>query len=178
MTSSVGLLSSTLVKFQNQFNEMCSGVLCYRLRDRQDDNVDMILLHKGIQLLHGVNGNSIYRCTHNGWGNVEGGIHGKTGLGKVKIVQQGATKVAHADHDEMMVVVYAQNMADFRAQLFDIVAIALLSEAAEIIKVLTYLGCGHFHQSGKLLRRDTFYTFILKFPQISKVSGQSADHSL
>ena len=37
-------------------------------------------------------------------------------------------QIAHADHDEVMVVVHAQNVPDFRTQFLYIVAIALLAE--------------------------------------------------
>lgn len=161
-----------------QFNEMCSGVLCYRLRDRQDDNIDMILLYKGIQLLHGVNRDSIYGCTHNRRGNIKGGIHGKTGLGKVKIVQQGATKVAHADHDEMMVVVYAQNMADFRAQFFDIVAVALLSEFAKTAEVLPDLGGGDIHLLAQRMRGNANDTAAAQIRQLPVITGKAPDHGV
>ena len=77
-----------------------------------------------------------------------------------------------------MLLIQSQYLTDLTVQIFYIISVSLLTETTEIIKILTYLGCGHFHKSGKFLRRDTFYAFILKFPQISKVSGQSADHSL
>ena len=51
----------------------------------------------------------------------------------------------NADHDEVVVVVHAQDMTDLGPQFFYIVAVALLAELTETAEILADLRGGDVH---------------------------------
>ena len=63
----------------------------------------------------------------------------KTHLGKVKILQQGMAQMTGTHNNQLVVVVDAQNVADFGTQLSHIVAITLLAKFAEATEILADL---------------------------------------
>ena len=54
-------------------------------------------------------------------------------------------QIANADHDEVVVVVHAQDMTDLGPQFFYIVAVALLAELTETAEILADLRGGDVH---------------------------------
>ena len=78
----------------------------------------------------------------------------------------------------MMVVVYAQNMADFRAQFFDIVAVALLSEFAKTAEVLPDLGGGDIHLLAQRMRGNANDTAAAQIRQLPVITGKAPDHGV
>ena len=66
----------------------------------------------------------------------------------------GAPQVPGPEENGLPVLAEAQNFADFFVKVLDIVAVALLAEAAEAVEVLADLGSREPHFCGKVARRD------------------------
>ena len=60
--------------------------------------------------------------------DIKGRVEQETGLRKVEVAQQRMTQMARADHNEPVPLVHTEDVADLRAQLEDVVAVALLAE--------------------------------------------------
>lgn len=71
-----------------------------------------------------------------GGGDIKGCVHRKPTLGEWEVLQQCVAQIANADHDEVVVVVHAQDMTDLGPQFFYIVAVALLAELTETAEIL------------------------------------------
>ena len=86
--------------------------------------------------------------------------------------------MAGPNDDEPMAVVDAQNMADFRAQLGHIIAVALLAEFAEATQILPDLGCGDPHLAAQRIGRDPDNTLVVQVVQIAVIAGKTVDDSV
>lgn len=82
---------------------------------------------------------------------------------KLYIICQGLSQISGTDNDHMMRLVKPQDFSDLRIQIWNIIAISLLSETAEIIQILAYLGSGHSHFLAEFIRRDPLHTLFQKF---------------
>ena len=82
---------------------------------------------------------------------------------------------AVADDNELIFLVQSQDIADFLIQIVDAVTIALLSETAKIIQILSDLRSRISDQIAQILGRNLFDSFFLQLAQISPVSRQSFD---
>ena len=111
--------------------------------------------------------------THKVRGNIKGCIHVEANLFKVKVLQQGVTQVAHTDDNEAVALVNAQDMANLRAELGNIVAIPLLAEFAEAAEVLPDLGGGQRHLPAELAGGDAVHTRGLELVQLAQVARQT-----
>jgi hypothetical protein len=81
-------------------------------------------------------------------------------------------QITHADHDEVMIVVHAQDMADLRAQFFNVVPISLLSELSKAAEVLSDLGGGDIHFLPQRVGGDPNDTPAAKIRQLAVIAGQ------
>ncbi len=152
--------------------------LGHRLRHRQNHHVDAVTVNIPIQLVHGENRHVVDLCADDRRGHVEGCVQRKTGLLKMEIVHQGVTEVARADHNQMMMIVHAQDMADFGMQLLHIIAVALLSELPETAQILPYLRCGNIHLLPQRVRGNPDLAPGFQFWELAVVSGQTPDDSV
>ena len=64
----------------------------------------------------------------------------------------GFAQIASAHKNGVQALVGTDNSAYFRSQFRHVVAVTLLSEAAETVQILPYLGGGKFHTLRKLAR--------------------------
>ena len=87
-------------------------------------------------------------------------------------------QVANTDHNEVVVIVHAQDMADLSAQLLHVVAVALLAEFAEAAEILADLRGGDVHLLSQGVGRDAHDAAVAKFRQLAVIAGQTADHSI
>ena len=133
-------------------DEAVSDLLCDAFGHRQHRDGGVIGGAVGVQLVHPANGDAVHRGADDSGGDVEGGVEEEAALVEVKVLQQRVTEVARADDDEAALVIHAEDVADLGAQLHDVVAVALLTEATEAIQILPYLACGKLHPFGKLTR--------------------------
>ena len=63
----------------------------------------------------------------------------KAACREIEVVEQGAAEVADAQKDRRASCAQTQDRAELLLQLFDIVAVSLLTETAEIVKILSDL---------------------------------------
>ena len=55
------------------------------------------------------------------------------------------SQIAYADHNQVVIIVHTQNMADFRPQLLNVITISLLSEFPEAAEILPDLRGRNIH---------------------------------
>ena len=87
----------------------------------------------------------------------------------------GVTEVARADEDGLEPAVDAEDLADLRVEALDIVAVALLAEAAEIIEVLSDLRGGEAHAFRKFPAGDADHAVLHEVAEEPIVPGQPLD---
>ena len=152
---------------------MGGGVLGHRLGNGQNHHVHMMALNIVIQLGHGVDGDTVDNSTGELGIDVKGGIHGEAGLGEGEVLQQGMAQIAHTDHNEMVVIVHAENMANLRAQFLYIVAVALLTKFTEAAEILANLGGGNVHLLSQGMGGDPYHTAGAEVRQLPVVTGEA-----
>ena len=82
-------------------------------------------------------------------------------------------QVAHADHDEVVVVVHPQDVADLGLQLLHIIAVPLLAELTEAAEVLPDLGGGDVHLLSQGVGGDPDNAAVAEVGQLPVISGQT-----
>ena len=97
----------------------------------------------------------------------------------LKLDSSGGEKiitVARADYHGIITVVGSEDIKYLSIELFDIVAVALLTEAAEAVDVLPNLRRREVHPLAQLLRRNLLHTCAFQFPQMPIISRQPTDY--
>ena len=158
-----------------QVDEPVGSVLGYRLGDGQDHHIHAVLPDEAVQIAHGVDGHAIDGSADNSGGDIKSGVHGKASVGKGEVLQQGMAQIANADHDQVVVIIYAQNMSDLSSQLLHVIAVALLAEFAEAAEVLTNLRGGDIHFLSQGMGGDADHATVAQIGQLSVISGKSPD---
>ena len=158
-----------------KIDQMSGCVLSDRLGNGQHDYIHVVGMNEVIQLGHGIHRHAVDDGAGELRVDIKGGVYSETGLGEGKILQQGMTQVAHSDHDEMMIIVHAQDMADLRTKLFHIVAVALLTELAEAAEILSDLGSSDIHFLSQGVGRDPHHAPGTEVRQLSVVTGEAPD---
>ena len=97
------------------------------------------------QFIRGVDRHAVDGGVDHGGRYIERSVHRKAGAFKGEVVQHGTAQVADAHENQVVIVIYAQNMADLGAKLLHIVAIALLAKFAEAAEILADLRGGDVH---------------------------------
>ena len=138
----------------------------------------MMVLQEVLQGVDVVNGDAPDLRSHHSGRDVEGGVHGEAGLGEHEVLQQRVSQIAYTDHDQMVVVVHAQNMSDLRPQLLHIIAIALLSELPEAAEILTDLRGCDIHLLPQRVGGDADHAAVTEVRQLPVISGQPPDNGI
>ena len=159
-------------------DEMGGSILGHRLGNGQDHHVHTVAADEIIQLCHGIDGYVVDDGAGELGIDVKGGVHSKAGLGEGEILQQGMAQVAYSDHNEVMVIVHSQDMADFRAKLLHIVAVTLLTELAKAAEVLPDLRGGDIHLLAQRVGRDPYHAAGAKVRQLAVITGEAPDDSI
>ena len=87
-------------------------------------------------------------------------------------------QIANADHDQVVVIIYAQNMSDLSSQLLHVIAVALLAEFAEAAEVLTNLRGGDVHLLAQRMGGDADHAAVAQVSQLAVISGKTPDNSV
>ena len=156
-----------------QTDQVVGGVLGHRLGDGQHHHIHRVVLEETVQLGHGIDGHLVDRGADDRGRYIKGGVHCKTALGEREVLQQRMAQIAHADHDEVMVVVHAQDMSDLSLQLLHIVAVPLLAELAEAAEVLPDLRGGDVHLLSQGMGGDPDDAAVAEVRQLTIISGQT-----
>ena len=162
----------------SQSNEPVRQRLGHALRHCQHRHVGVVLLHIVFQLLHGPDGHVVDLGTDQRRGHVEGGIHLKAHLLKVEVLQQRMAQMARSHHNEPVAGVDAQNVADFRAQLRHVIAVALLTEFTEAAEILPDLRGGDVHFLPQRIGGNAYHALVMQLVQIAVIAGQTMDHRI
>ena len=89
---------------------------------------------------------------------------------EIEVVEQGAAEVAGAQKNRRASCAQAQDRAELLLQLFDIVAVALLTEAAEAVEILPDLRCRQPHPLGQCARGDALRAFGFQLADVAIIS--------
>ena len=92
------------------------------------------------------------------------------------LVGNSFTEISRSDKNCLYLFIYAEYLADFAVKLRHVVAVTLLSEAAETIEIVAYLGSSESHSGGKLLRAYAYYAVFLKGLQKAVITGEALDN--
>ena len=136
--------------------------LRHALRHGQHRHVGMVAGHVVLQLVHGVDGHAADLRPDQRGGDVEGGVDAEAYLFKVEVLQQRMTQMPHADDDDAVPAVDAENVADLRPQLRHVVAVALLPELTEAAEILPDLGGGDVHFSAQRIGADAHHALVVQ----------------
>ena len=161
-----------------QTHQAVGGLLGHGLGDGQQRHIHPVFLQKALQIVHGADGYAADGGAHHVGIHVEGGVHGAAVLGEGEVVENGVAQVAHADDDQVVVVVHAQNVADLRAQLLHVVAVALLAELAKAAEVLTDLGGSDVHLLAQVAGGDADHAAVVQVGELAVIAGKPADHRI
>ena len=148
------------------------------LGDGQRHHVHRMGADERFQLVHREDGDAVDDRSDQGGGDVERGVHREAGLGEGEVLQKRVAQIARADHDEVVVFVHAQNVPDLRAQLFYVVAVALLAKLAEAAEILTNLGGGDVHLLSQRMGGDAHHAAGVETVELAVISWQAPDHSV
>ena len=135
----------------------------------------MILLHIGVQFVDGANGDAADGGADHVSGDIKSGVHLKTDLFKIEVLQQGVAQMAGADDDQPVAVVNAQNVPDLGPEFRHVVAVTLLAEFTKAAQVLSDLGCGDVHAAAQRVGRNTNNTLVVQVIQIAVIAGETVD---
>ena len=99
-------------------------------------------------------------------------------LFKINVLRNGFSKVAYADENGLVACVHAKNLSDLGVKLRHIITVALLSEAAEAVQILTNLGSGQPHTLCKLPGGDPDHSLTFQFTEKAIVTGHPTNHRM
>ena len=88
------------------------------------------------------------------------------------------TQVAHADHNQVVVVVHPQDVADLGLQLFHVITVPLLAKLTEATEVLPDLGGGDIHLLPQGVGGDPHHAAVAEIGQLPVISGQAPYHGV
>ena len=97
---------------------------------------------------------------------------------KVHIICQRLSQISRADNDQVVFLIKAEYAADGRVEILHIITVALLTESAEIVKILPDLRRRHMHQPAQLLGRNPLHSLILQLAEESEIPGKATDYCL
>ena len=158
-----------------QVDKLVRQGLGHVLGHRQHRHIGPVAGHILRQLVHGADGDAPDLGVHQRGGHVEGGVHLEAHLFEIEVLQQRMAQMAHADDDEPVAVVDAQNVANLGPQLRHVVAIPLLAELAEAAEILADLGGGDVHLVPQGAGRDAHHALVVQVIQIPVIPGQPVD---
>ena len=161
-----------------QIDQTVGNVLGHGLGNGQNHHIHTVLPDETVQIVHRINRHTVDRGADNSGGDIKSGVHGKTSVGEWEVLQQGMTQVAHADHDQVVVVVHAQNVTDLSTELLHIIAVALLSELAETAEILADLRGGDVHLLAQRMGGDADHAAVAQVSQLAVISGKTPDNSV
>lgn len=86
------------------------------------------------------------------------------------------SQIARADHNEMVIIVYAKYMADLCAQFLDVVPIALLAKFAKTAKILPDLRSGDIHFLSERVGGDPHHAVAVQAVQLTEISRKTPNN--
>ena len=159
-------------------DQVVRRILRHGLGDGQHHHIHRVALDKRVQLRHGADGDPVDSGADHSGGDIERRIHRKAALREGKVLQQGMSQIADADHDQMVIIVHAQNMADLSLQFFHIITVTLLSELAKAAEVLADLGGGDAHLLPQGMGGDPHDAAAAQFIQMAVISWKTPDNGV
>ena len=95
---------------------------------------------------------------------------------KVKVIEQCTTEVADTQQNRRAAGPQTHDRTQLLLQFVDIIAVALLTKAAEAVKVLTNLRSGQSHALCQCFGGDTLLPFSLQLTNIPIIARQSLNY--
>ena len=108
-------------------------------RNGQNGKVHVILLTKALERVHVANSQPVHGFSNQCGIDVEQSDDVYAALFKHGRTHQRATQIANTDDDGTKSCTDAKDLGNFSIKIVDVIAVALLTEAAEAVEVLTDL---------------------------------------
>ena len=143
------------------------------LRHGEPGDVEVIFADIVLQLVHRADDVVVDFGADKGGGDVEGGVNLEADLLEVEVLEQGMAEVAGTDDNQLVPIVDAQNVADFGAQLGDVIAVSLLAELTEAAQILPDLGGRDVHFAAQRIGGYADDAFVIEVIQIAIIPGQT-----
>ena len=135
-----------------------------RLRDgvrlalwhRKHGDVYLIELNEGFKVVSVAHERAVDRLAHEVGRDVERAEQLNAAVLEAEVRDERVAEIAGADDDRSELFIHAERLSDPVAQLTDVIAVALLAEAAEAVEILADLACSKAHLSAELAGRNLF----------------------
>lgn len=141
-----------------------------------DGDIHLML---GAEVLQGIQSQHLdarHGAPHKSLARIEHGEDIHAPLFEHGLVDEAAAQVSRADDDGVEARSNAEDLADLGEEVVDVIAVALLTEAAEAVEILADLGGGDVHHGGQLARGDAHLALGDQLPQVAVVAGEALDH--
>ena len=140
-----------------------------------DRNIHLMLGAEVLQSIQCQHLDTRHGTAHKALTRVEHGEDIHPALLEHGLVDEAAAQVSRAHDDGMEARTDAQNLADLGEEVVDIIAVALLTKAAEAVEILTDLGGGDVHHGGQLSRGDPHLALGDELTEVAVVAGEALD---
>ncbi len=144
----MGKIPNSLNTAAHQTLRHCFG---FRFRDGQHGNVDMVGFHVFFHVFHGPHFPVPYPAPVQQRILVKNPHEKKAPALKIPVIGKCLPQITCPNDNQVMALVQTEYFPDFLKQVFHVITISLLPKAAKIIKVLSDLRCGYFHDIAKFL---------------------------
>ena len=158
--------------------QLVGHFLGYILRRADDSDIDVIFLYElhDVLVVHDLDSVDLRSDQFRIHFKYPG--HNETRLIIIGMVHDRLTQVSRADDDHLIPPVQTEDGADLIVQPLNTVAVALLSETAEIVQVLADLRRGVPDQMAEFTGRDLVDALLSQFVQVSAKTGMGVDDLL
>ena len=103
--------------------------------------------------------------------NIKNPTENKASTLEIPVIYKRLSQMSCSHDDQIMFFIQPKYSADLVIEIFHIVSIPLLSEAAEVIQILPDLRRSNLHDITQFLRGNSLDPFIFQFTQIPEISG-------
>ena len=157
--------------FHTPFCQIMSNFHSLRTRQCQNGNVHVVVFHIFLHFVHIVNFHAADGHANQTGIDIKNCFDDKTAFFKIGIIDQRLTDVAAADDDHVVHAIQSQYLFDFIVKIFYIIAISLLTKAAEIVQILTNLRGCNIHLCTEFFGRNSGDVAFQQIAQIPIISG-------
>ena len=125
------------------FGEQLHHFLSHGTRHGDYAYADVQAVNGLAQFIHRLDFQVAQGGAHDAVVGIEGGDHFEAFGGKAGVAEDGSAESTDADEADVPASIEAEDLLEFRCEVADVVASALLAETSEVAEVFSYLGGGY-----------------------------------
>ena len=153
-----------------------SGAVRHTLRQGENGDVHGVIPDKAFKLAYVQNGHGANAFPNLIRVNVKGGDELRSAFFKAEIEGEGFPEVSEPDNNSSEPVAHTEGRGYPIAELGDVVPVPLLTEAAEAVEVLPYLGCCNPHYAAEFAGGDLLHPLGRQKVEIADIPRKSFYH--